>query len=104
MLDDALEKDRCLARIKVAYAKNFHGADQEVLDGTAGDLLKKAYEDALSRSSPPGRKRVPKKREHEESGGDKAEAGSPKKAKNITRTLDGYITKSEGSIRKTRIA
>jgi cryptochrome len=40
MLDEHVEKDRCIARLKDAYALNLHGDSPEVLDGTAMGLLR----------------------------------------------------------------
>jgi cryptochrome len=40
MLDEQIEKQRCIARIKNSYAVNFHGDSPEVLDGSAKEILK----------------------------------------------------------------
>ncbi len=42
-LDEHHEKDRCIARLKVAYAAGLHGDHPSVLDGTAADTLKAKF-------------------------------------------------------------
>ena len=44
MLDEQMEKDRCIARIKDAYSLGLHGDSPEVLDGSAEGILKKRHE------------------------------------------------------------
>lgn len=47
MLDEAVEKQRCVLRIKAAYQAGFYGTDKAVLDGSADALIKKSYAAAL---------------------------------------------------------
>jgi cryptochrome len=56
MLDEELEKKRCMARLKAAYHVGLHGSDKEVLDGTADGLVKDEYKDSLPSESS-GRKK-----------------------------------------------
>ena len=46
ILDEHIEKDRCIARIKNAYALGLHGNSAEVIDGAAGSLLKSRFEES----------------------------------------------------------
>lgn len=46
MLDEHVEKDRCIARIKNAYNLHLQGDALEVLDGTAADKLRKLHEES----------------------------------------------------------
>lgn len=46
MLDEQAEKERCIARIKNAYALGLHGDSPEVLDGTAPEILRTKQEES----------------------------------------------------------
>ena len=45
MLDEHIEKDRCIQRLKNAFALGFHGDSPEVLDGTAKKMLEAKHEE-----------------------------------------------------------
>lgn len=45
ILDEQLEKARCIARLKIAFDAGFHGDSPEVLDGSAARILDKRYAD-----------------------------------------------------------
>ncbi|SJL12892.1 uncharacterized protein ARMOST_16325 [Armillaria ostoyae] len=47
ILDPELEKKRCMIRIKAAYAQGFHGTTHEIPDGSADDILRGSYKEAL---------------------------------------------------------
>lgn len=60
MLDEALEKERCILRIKAAYQVGLYGSDRAVLDGSADALIKEGYKaalDTLGNESQAGSKR-----------------------------------------------
>ncbi|WWC57893.1 uncharacterized protein I303_100428 [Kwoniella dejecticola CBS 10117] len=44
ILDEHVEKDLCIARLKDAYHLNYHGNDEDVLNGTAEKKLKELHE------------------------------------------------------------
>jgi len=44
ILDDKLEKERCISRIKVAYKKGYHGDHEAVLSGRAAAELEDAHD------------------------------------------------------------
>ena len=46
MLDEHVEKDRCIARLKAAYALGLHGDAPEVLDGSAERKLREQHKEA----------------------------------------------------------
>jgi cryptochrome len=46
MLDEQVEKGRCIARIKNAYTLHLQGDSPEVLDGTASEKLRKLHEES----------------------------------------------------------
>lgn len=82
ILDEKAEKDRCIARIKIAYGENFHGDSPEVLDGTAEEVLKKKGEEA-------GLGEVKPKEEVEE------EKRVEKRKKTGDGNLDGFVKKAK---------
>ncbi|KAK0445184.1 hypothetical protein EV421DRAFT_2018403 [Armillaria borealis] len=47
ILDPELEKKRCMVRIKAAYAQGFHGTNHEIPGGSADDILRGSYKEAL---------------------------------------------------------
>lgn len=47
MLDEKREKERCIARLKVAYTVGMHGDAPEVLDGRAEGILKEKFRQAM---------------------------------------------------------
>jgi cryptochrome len=46
MLDEQVEKGRCIARIKNAYTLHLQGDSPEVMDGSAADKLRKLHEES----------------------------------------------------------
>jgi cryptochrome len=46
MLDEKREKERCIARLKIAYTVGLHGDAPEVLDGRAEGILKEKFRQA----------------------------------------------------------
>lgn len=49
MLDEKREKERCIARLKVAYGVGLHGNSAEVLDGSAERILKDKFRQAMGK-------------------------------------------------------
>ncbi|KAK0232378.1 hypothetical protein EDD85DRAFT_793198 [Armillaria nabsnona] len=47
ILDPELEKKQCMIRIKDAYAQGFHETNHEIPDGSADDILRGSYKEAL---------------------------------------------------------
>ncbi|KAF7972152.1 hypothetical protein HWV62_11133 [Athelia sp. TMB] len=47
MLDEKLEKERCILRLKVAYKQGLFGSHKSVVDGSASKLLKDSYKAQL---------------------------------------------------------
>jgi cryptochrome len=46
ILDEQVEKGRCIARIKNAYTLHLQGDSPEVMDGTAADKLRMLHEES----------------------------------------------------------
>ena len=65
MLDDQERKEMCLARMKAAYDLGFKGDAEEVIEGTADEVLKGKYTAA---GPPPTRKRKRYEREKGQTG------------------------------------
>lgn len=47
MLDEKHEKERCIARLKIAYEEGLHGDAPEVLDGSAEEILKRRFREVM---------------------------------------------------------
>ena len=47
MLDEKHEKERCIARLKVAYEEGLHGDASEVFDGSAEEILKRKFREVM---------------------------------------------------------
>lgn len=83
ILDEHAEKDRCIARLKNAFALGYHGADPDVLDGTAERRLGARHEET-------GAGVVKSEKER------KAEAGERKRKKSGDQSLDAFVSKKGG--------
>ncbi|KAJ9108597.1 hypothetical protein QFC19_002313 [Naganishia cerealis] len=49
MLDEKQEKERCIARLKIAYQVNLHGNSPEVIDGRAEEILKQKFKQVMGK-------------------------------------------------------
>lgn len=49
MLDEKTEKERCIARLKIAYQVGLHGNAPEVMNGKAEDMLKQKFRQAMGK-------------------------------------------------------
>ena len=83
MLDEQLEKDRCIARLKDAFALGLHGDAPEVLDGRAEGMLRKRHEES-------GAGVVKSAQERE---GEKA---AEKRKRSGNKSLDGFVKRVKG--------
>ena len=82
MLDEHAEKDRCIAKIKNAFALGLHGADPEVLSGEASRLLREKHEDT-------GAEVVKTEKEKKE------EKGRAKRERNGDQSLDAFVKRKK---------
>lgn len=82
MLDEQAEKTKCIARLKNAFQLGLHGNSPEVLNGTAGDMLRKAHE----KSGALGVKSDKEKKE---------EKGRAKREKDGDQSLDRFVKKAK---------
>ncbi len=82
ILDEGVEKDRCIARIKNAYSLGLHGDSPEVMDGSAGEMLKRKHEGTGAGKVKDKEEREEKKREK---GGKRAGDGN----------LDGFVKRGK---------
>lgn len=94
MLDEVLEKERCMVRIKAAYSLGFHGHDSAVIDGTADSRLVENCREELSKLD------AKQKRKTGPEVSDDTQAGGAKKARKGTAKLDDYFPK-KSSIQST---
>jgi cryptochrome len=73
VLDERAEKDRCIARLKNAYSLHLQGDAPEVMDGTAGDMLRgKHIESGALEVKTEGEKKEEKGRAKRERDGDQS--------------------------------
>jgi hypothetical protein len=84
MLDEQVEKGRCIARIKNAYTLHLQGDAPEVLDGTAADKLRKLHEESGASKS-------------KSSGEVKEEKGRAKRERDGDQSIDGFFQKGKKS-------
>lgn len=54
MLDEKREKERCIARLKVAFGAGLHGDASEVLDGRAEGVLREKFRQAMGKDEDEG--------------------------------------------------
>lgn len=54
MLDEKTEKERCIARLKIAFEVGLHGNAPEVLNGKAEDILKQKFRQAMGKDEEDG--------------------------------------------------
>lgn len=80
MLDEKHEKERCIARLKIAFSEGLHGDAPEVLDGSAEDILKRRFRDAMGT---------------EEDEEEKVVVGAGQKRKAATGPMDSFVKKSK---------
>ena len=94
MLDEHAEKDRCIARLKNAYALGLHGDDPSVLDGSAEGRLRQEHRDTgVSADDGDAHEGVRSEKEVAE------EKGKRKRQKEGTGSLDGHfkpVSKGKG--------
>jgi cryptochrome len=81
MLDEQIEKQRCIARIKNAYSLNLHGDSPEVMDGSAKELLKARHIES-------GALEVGEKKSEKEV---KREKGEKKRVREGNGNLDSFV-------------
>jgi cryptochrome len=102
ILDDVLEKERCMARLKVAYSFGFYGSDEAVLKGTADGMLKDGYRQVLSGiNSDTGSLRKQGQKRKNVSGGDGSlsnlamgvKTQATKKVKHGSGNIESFFTK-----------
>jgi cryptochrome len=84
MLDEQVEKGRCIARIKNAYTLHLQGDAPEVLDGTAADKLRKLHEASGATKG-------------KSSGEVKEEKGRAKRERDGDQSIDGFFQKGKKS-------
>lgn len=82
ILDEHKEKDRCIARLKNAFALGLHGDAAEVLDGSAEGMLREKHEES-------GAMVIKSEKEKAE------EKGARKREREGDSSLDGYIKRSK---------
>lgn len=85
ILDEHAEKDRCIARLKNAFALGLHGDSKEVLDGSAEGMLRAKHEE--SGVSAGGEAEVKSEKQI------KDEKGKRKREKEGNQSLDGHFKK-----------
>ena len=86
MLDEHAEKDKCIARLKHAYALGLHGNDKDAMDGTAERKLREQHK-ADGVSAEDGDEHVGAKSEKEV----KEEKGKRKREKEGNGSLDAHF-------------
>ncbi|KAJ9104277.1 hypothetical protein QFC20_004559 [Naganishia adeliensis] len=84
MLDEKREKERCIARLKVAYGVGLHGNAPEVLDGRAEGILKEKFKQAMG-----------KEEEDEGNGGINSQVGG--KRQMTSGPMDAFVKKAKRS-------
>lgn len=84
MLDEKREKERCIARLKVAYGVGLHGNAPEVLDGRAVGILKEKFKQAMG-----------KEEEDEGNGGSVSQVGG--KRQMTSGPMDAFVKKAKRS-------
>jgi len=82
MLDEQAEKQKCIARLKNAFSLGLHGDSPEVLEGTAGDMLRELHEKT-------GALGVKSEKEVKE------EKGEAKRKKEGNGSLDAFVKKAK---------
>lgn len=80
MLDEKHEKERCIARLKIAYEQGLHGDAPEVLDGSAEGILKRKFREVMGAEEDADEKEV-------------VSVGSKRKAE--TGPMDSFVKKSK---------
>jgi cryptochrome len=81
MLDEKHEKERCIARLKIAFTEGLHGDAPEVLAGSAEGILKRKFRDAMGNE------------EDEDAKDGLAVVGQKRKA--ATGPMDSFVKKSK---------
>lgn len=92
MLDEQIEKSRCIARIKNAFSLGLHGDSPEVLDGSAEGLLRARH---LETGALKVEGEELDRDEREEKG--REEKGKRKREVEGNTSLDAFVTKSKST-------